>query len=187
MRIVRAGQADWQLVRAARLRSLAADPSAFGSTLQRELAFTDAEWQDRLRTATWFLALPDPAADPPPDPPPGQPADPTPDPAADPADPADPVGVTLIRPLTGENADFEINAMWVAPELRGQRIGEALLGAALAGATEAGARTVRLWVTVGNTGAAALYTRYGFKPTGRSGPLHSDGQLTCAEYLLAVG
>lgn len=161
MRIIRAAEADWQLVRTVRLRSLAADPSAFGSTLQRELAFTGEMWQDRLRTATWFLALPEDAAD-----------------------PAEPVGVALIRPLTGENADFEINAMWVAPELRGQRTGAALLDAALAGAAEAGARTVRLWVTAGNTGAAALYTRYGFRPTGRSEPLHSDGQLTCAEYLL---
>jgi len=188
MRIIRAGEADWQLVRAVRLRSLQADPSAFGSTLQRELAFTSEVWHDRLRTATWFLALPD------------RPAGVAESAGlaesagvaesaglADPADPADPAGVALIRPLTDENADFEINAMWVAPELRGQRTGAALLDAALATAAEAGGGTVRLWVTLGNSAAAALYTRRGFQPTGRTEPLLSDGQLTCAEYLLAVG
>ena len=162
MRIVRAGEADWQLVRAVRLRSLEADPSAFASTLQRELAFSGEVWQDRLRTSTWFLALPE--------------------------QPAEPVGVALVRPLEpGSNADYEINAMWVAPELRGQRIGEALLDAALAAAGSSGARTVRLWVTSGNDGALALYTRRGFLPTGRTEPLLSDPQLVVAEYLLALG
>ena len=94
----------------------------------------------------------------------------------------------LNRPLEpGSNADFEINAMWVAPELRGQGIGEALLDAALAAAGSAGARTVRLWVTNGNDGALALYTRRGFLPTGRTEPLLSDPQLTVAEYVSAAG
>ena len=42
-----------------------------------------------------------------------------------------PVGIGLIRGLTGENADGEINAMWVAPEARGTGIGRQLLEALL--------------------------------------------------------
>jgi ribosomal protein S18 acetylase RimI-like enzyme len=172
MRIVRVGEADWQLARAIRLRSLAADPTAFASTLERELALPSEGWQDRLRSSSWFLAVPD------------QPADPAGLPVEPAGRAAEPVGVALIRPLAEENADYEVNAMWVAPELRGQRIGEALLDAALA--TVPGGRTVRLWVTVGNDGAAALYTRRGFRPTGRTEPLRSDSPLTVAEYLLTL-
>jgi ribosomal protein S18 acetylase RimI-like enzyme len=161
--IVRAGEADWPLIRAIRLRALAADPSAFASTLRREARLTEHDWRDRIRGAAWFLAMP------------GRPADP-------------PAGVALVRALEpGSDADFEINGMWVEPELRGQRIGEALLDAVLAAAGAGGARTVRLWVTDGNDAALALYIRRGFRPTGRTEPLLSDPQLIVAEYVLAVG
>lgn len=163
MEIVRATEADWQQVRAVRLQALEADPSAFASSLQRELAFAELAWRERIRTATWFLAMP------------GGPVDP-------------PAGVALMRPLEpGAHADFEINAMWVTPELRGQRIGDALLDATLTAARAAGARKIRLWVTNGNSGALALYTRRGFVPTGRTEPLLSDPELTVLEYVVAVG
>ena len=187
MKIVRAGEADWPLVRAVRLRALEADPSAFASTLQREAALTEQDWRDRIRGSAWFLAMPGRPADPPATPAePPAPAEPSAA-AEPPAQPADlPAGVVaLVRPLEpGSDADFKINAMWVAPELRGQRIGEALLDAVLAAAT--GARAVRLWVTNGNDGALALYTRRGFVPTGRTKPLLSDPQLIVAEYVLVL-
>ena len=44
----RAGPDDWETWRDLRLRSLAADPGAFGSTLQREQAFDEAFWRQRL-------------------------------------------------------------------------------------------------------------------------------------------
>jgi ribosomal protein S18 acetylase RimI-like enzyme len=163
MEIVRAGEQDWPLVRAVRLRALEADPSAFASSVEREAAFTEHDWRDRIRTAAWFVVMP-----------------------AGPVDP--PAGVTLVRALEpGADADFEINAMWVAPELRGQRIGESLLDAVLAAVRGSGGRTVRLWVTNGNDGALALYARRGFLPSGRTEPLRSDPQLTTAEYVLTLG
>jgi ribosomal protein S18 acetylase RimI-like enzyme len=170
MEIVRAGEDDWPLVRAVRLRALEADPSAFASSVEREAAFTEHDWRDRIRTAAWFVVIPAGPVDPP-------------------AGVTDsPAGVTLVRPLEpGADADFEINAMWVAPELRGQRIGESLLDAVLAAVRGFGGRTVRLWVTNGNDGAIALYARRGFLPSGRTEPLRSDPQLTTAEYVLTLG
>lgn len=53
----RLGPEDWPLWRGIRLRSLADSPDAFGSTLERERAFTEADWRERMGHA--WLALDD--------------------------------------------------------------------------------------------------------------------------------
>lgn len=42
---------EWPLFREIRLRSLADDPDAFGSTLPREQAFTEADWRERMESS----------------------------------------------------------------------------------------------------------------------------------------
>ncbi len=157
--IVRASADDWQQIRAVRLAGLAADPSAFGSSLERELAYTEDRWRSWPATAAIYLARSD----------------------------GRPVGIGLLRALTGENADGEVNAMWVDPETRGTGVGRALLQAMLDSARAGDYQSVRLWVTNGNAAATALYETLGFVRTGRTEPLLSDPELTVLEYVLAFG
>jgi len=157
--IVRATADDWQQIRAVRLAGLEADPSAFGSTLERELTFTEDRWRAWPATAAVYLARMG----------------------------GRPVGIGLVRGLTGENADGEINAMWVDPETRGTGVGRALLQAMLESARAGGYQSVRLWVITGNAAATTLYESLGFVRTGRTEPLLSDPQLTVVEYVLAFG
>ncbi len=48
---------DAAVLRDVRLAALVDAPAAFGSTLERELAFTDDEWQDRATAWAIRMAL----------------------------------------------------------------------------------------------------------------------------------
>lgn len=58
----RIGPDDWELFRDIRLRSLADSPDAFGSTLERERAFTARDWRRRLTGPVCVVTDPGPVA-----------------------------------------------------------------------------------------------------------------------------
>src|SRR5262249_25974913 len=139
-------------LRALRLRALADAPTAFGSTLAREQAFTDDIWSERAQRGAsgvdnvTFVAEHD-----------GRWLGIVTGLARDPDVPDDP------RP--------EIVGMFVAPEARGRGVGAALVDAVVGWARARRATGLTLWVTATNTPALALYERCGFKPTGERKPL----------------
>jgi len=53
---------DWETFRDVRLRSLADSPDAFGSTLEREQAFTEHDWRQRVSGAVFVVLDPGPVA-----------------------------------------------------------------------------------------------------------------------------
>ena len=139
---------DWGAYREVRLRALATDPWAFGSTLGREEAFTEAQWRERIERdtpgspgRTWAGVGPENRF----------------------------VGtIAAARP----DGEFHLFAMWVAPEQRRQGLGGRLVDAALAwiDSVEPGT-SVRLDVNPRGTAAVQLYLSRGFRATGATEPL----------------
>ncbi len=67
--------------------------------------------------------------------------------------------------------------MWVAPECRGRGVAQRLLDTALAWTRERGARFVELDVTLGNSAAARLYQRAGFRAVNAPAPMRAGSGL----------
>jgi ribosomal protein S18 acetylase RimI-like enzyme len=133
---------DWATYRDVRLAALADTPEAFSSTLERERAFGEDVWRDRLGSAATFLAWRD----------------------------GTPVGtVTVLAYHESHQHGFpgaaHIVAMWVTPAARRLGVGRQLVLAALDHARSDGAPSMVLWVFEDNERARALYERMGFRAT----------------------
>lgn len=147
-----------QVLRAVRLAALADTPAAFGSTLDRELAFDDADWSNRAvagsvgderctflawHTDGWVVGI---------------------------------VGGYRLGPTEGAPTSRAVDlvSMWTDPSVRRAGIGRRLIDAVVEWARTAGADRVELWVTRGNDPAQHLYESMGFTATGDHQPLPSD-------------
>ena len=130
-------------LRTIRLRALAEAPDAFGSTHDEAAARPLDSWAAQLRKIATFVAV------------------------------VDGEDVGLVR---GARDDSQADAawlisMWVAPEVRGRGVGEALIDAVVEWARASGARRLLLDVGDHNQPAIALYARMGFEPNGTTGCL----------------
>jgi ribosomal protein S18 acetylase RimI-like enzyme len=144
IRHVQAGEAE--RVREIRLRSLAADPDAFGSTHARETSYTP-DWWERI------AALSDAGED---------------QRTFVDAEGDAWLGMMLVRRDPECSGDAVINAVWVAPEARGRGIARALTEACVAWARERGCGAVHVAVVVGNAAAQRTYEAAGFVAAGRT-------------------
>lgn len=150
MTIRRLTPEDSDLLRTLRLRALRDAPSAFGSTYEREEAFTDEEWRHRLRVDGHPHVVcegPDGAA----------------------------LGLAAGVQDSGDATVGYLMAMWVAPEGRGSGVADLLIDRVVEWARDAGMATVRLRVTEGNARAERVYERNGFSRTGATIARDRDG------------
>lgn len=154
---------DWPEFRDIRLRMLAEIPLAFGETLERSLAMTDAQWARRVRDYATGSSLRLGAID-------------------------DATGA-WVGTMGGFLAPYEAGrpllvGVYVAPEHRGSRAGvtDALLGEVERWARQYG-DTLRLHVHEDNRTARAAYARRGFVESGVTQPYPLD--RTRVEYEMA--
>jgi GNAT superfamily N-acetyltransferase len=143
------GPDDVGPLRDVRLRSLADAPGAFTSTYEREAAFDDATWRDRLVTCRWFVARSGSGGE----------AGTGPDGGT----------IGVVGGLTGWSDDprsRQLVAMWVDPSHRRHGVARALLAAVAGWAADDGASRLELEVVVGNRAARTCYLGAGFRPAG---------------------
>jgi GNAT superfamily N-acetyltransferase len=146
------GPDDYELVRTIRLRCLREEPSAFGSTYEREVAFTDAVWIDRLRPDAnphYLVEAPD----------------------------GTPAGIAAGVPDATATGVANLVSMWVEPRARGTGVADELIGAVLLWAETAGYHALSLHATEGNVRAERAYQRHGFQRTGRTFPRERDDSI----------
>ena len=149
---------DWEAFRTLRLQALRADPLAFGSTLQRELAYPEDRWREWAASG----AIGDESA-------------------TFVVEEADGRFLGMAGMFT-DRREYRVWGMWVAPEVRGQGLGRALLDFVLSWAETANSkRTVRLEVNPDLRAAVQLYESRGFRPTGRTTPLGHDPPAVAQE------
>ncbi|HTJ37450.1 MAG TPA: GNAT family N-acetyltransferase [Dactylosporangium sp.] len=141
----RLGPDDWRAWRDVRLAALADAPEAFGSSLERESAYTDEHWRAWLDPAKGLKAIAGPGG-----------------------------AAGLIGVWTPPDRAAELYSMWVAPQWRGRGVGDRLVAEAVAWAAERRLPHVDLWVVGDNDAAARLYRRHGFRDTGETQPHPRD-------------
>lgn len=141
LRRVRAG--DGPAIRKVRLRALETDPASFGSTYQREAAFSPADWEEWAaahaagdQTATLLALRGD-----------------------------EPLGIVGAYREPGDV--FHVFSMWVAPEVRREGVGRMLLGGVETWIAACGGSRIRLSVTDEAAAARRLYESAGYEPDGR--------------------
>jgi len=144
------------------LRALADAPSAFGSTYERDAALPDSEWQARARNGAISEAI---AIF-----------------VSERESSWDGCAGLLLR---GEATGWLIS-MWVAPQSRGQGVGESLINAVVSRARSLGLASLRLHVNLANAYAIALYERCGFTDTGVILAMERDNSIIEAEMSLAI-
>ena len=138
------------MLRALRLRALADEPSAFGSTYARELAFTTAVWEARLQPD----AHPQLVCE---------------------SDAGTPVGIAAGVRDAAVPAVADLVGMWVDVSARGSGAADALVAEVVCWAEHERISVLRLHVTEGNSKAVRLYERHGFRPTGTTYRRERDG------------
>jgi ribosomal protein S18 acetylase RimI-like enzyme len=137
-----------------RLRALQDTPSAFGSTYEKEIRLTDAEWNNRAlrwrgEAGIGFLAFDNGAA----------------------------CGIAGSFLDQNDPSCAQLISMWTAPSHRGRGVGRMLVDEVAAWAHRRGATILQLLVTSNNDGAMRFYERLGFTPTGRTAPYPNDPKL----------
>jgi ribosomal protein S18 acetylase RimI-like enzyme len=130
-------------LRAVRLRALADEPDAFGSTLADAERRSAEDWEAQLEALPTFVWHEGDAD----------------------------VGMVRGAPHDADPEAGYLISMWVAPEARGRGVGGALIAEVIAWARGRGLRRLVLDVGAHNGSARRLYERAGFVPTGTTGAL----------------
>jgi ribosomal protein S18 acetylase RimI-like enzyme len=148
-KVRRAVPGDESILRKLRLQALTDSPGAFGSTYERELARTTAEWQRWLAPGVTLLW----------------------------SDAHEVHGMVAGMRDVADASVAHLMAMWVRPTVRGSGAADALVAALVKWAAAERFTRLRLDVMHDNPRAVRFYERCGFKLTGKQAVHERTGQV----------
>lgn len=164
-RIYTLDESDWREYKAIRLESLRDSPDSFGSTYEREIAFTEKQWKSRLRSKKdnvnsilWVAAAE-----------------------------KDLIGLLSMVLNLSNPGRASLYQMWVGPAYRKIGVGTALLNLAMDEATHLSVDSIYLSVTTSNTDAISIYSKKGFAETGSTELLREGSDLESQIMKLSLG
>jgi len=136
---------QWKILKEIRLKALKDTPDAFGSTIEKEIIYTEADWKQKLsrQDCKTIIAY---------------------------SEDSIPVGIAVGAPYGDDAGLF---AMWVDSKQRGKGIGSLLIDTIITWAEEKQSNAIRLDVTDHNHAAITLYQAKGFVKTGQKGTLQA--------------
>jgi ribosomal protein S18 acetylase RimI-like enzyme len=143
---------EWEVYKEVRLRALQESPDSFGSTFEREAAFSDDRWSERLGADdnnTFLVAELDKKV----------------------------VGIVCGALPTQNDGCGTLYQMWVDPEYRGNGVGKVLLVRMIQWGMHAKLSGLALTVTTTNIDAISLYELAGFSSFGKLEPLREGSEL----------
>lgn len=147
---------DWRRLRKIRLTALNADPGVFLSSHRTEKRYAPQRWRQEFSRGEWHVMV-----------------------AADRFRRRHYVGLVGATRLPETSLqECYLEYLWVAPRVRRRGVASMLLRTVLDRLSEAGVRTVWLYILDGNEPASRLYQRFGFQSTNELSPLPDDPRRT---------
>ncbi|HEY8081381.1 MAG TPA: GNAT family N-acetyltransferase [Acidimicrobiales bacterium] len=151
----RLGSGEWERLKAVRIRGLVDEPDAFGSSIEREGAFGEADWRRLIGLGPWWVAV------------------------------AGSEDVGLVAGGTTKDPSIRwVYSMWVDERFRGTGVAAQLLDEVVRWARAEGAVRLGLDVTDRVPRARRFYERLGFVGMGTAGPLPRDPTIELSEMVL---
>lgn len=155
---------NWAEYKSLRLNALKESPDSFGSTYEREAAFSDVEWIERLRANfEGMISLPLVAE----------------------ID-GDLVGLAWGVIHHSDEKLAHIYKMWVSPEARGKGIAMSFLNELKIWALSNSCTSIELAVTTSNDAAVSLYKICGFKADGVKKQLRAGSELLTQQMVMVL-
>lgn len=155
---------NWAEYKSLRLNALKESPDSFGSTYEREAAFSDVEWIERLRANfEGMISLPLVAE----------------------ID-GDLVGLAWGVIHHSDEKLAHIYQMWVSPEARGKGIAMSFLNELKIWALSNSCTSIELAVTTNNDAAVGLYKICGFKADGVKKQLRAGSELLTQQMVMVL-
>jgi GNAT superfamily N-acetyltransferase len=154
--IRRSGRDDWRDLRTIRLEALADTPSAYGSTYEENLTWSDAQWKQSSSNRLYYLAFRDDVI----------------------------VGMVSGGFNDAHPGTRWLYGMYVTASERGTGTAVRLVASVCDWATGNGADQLYLHVTSSVVRARAFYTKIGFRPTGETFTMDRDRSLVLETMVL---